>query len=75
MANERWLSDLAKGLTIDMLPELQLLASHIDRVALLDGQSDNIRWRFSQDGDYSAKLTYQLQFSRSIPMEAVSFIW
>lgn len=75
LANERWLLDLATGLTADMLHELAALAGLLDDVELRQDQPDTIRWRFASDGKYTAHSAYLIQFEGSIPLNGHQLIW
>ena len=75
MTGESWLSDLARGLTEHMTPELVKLAALLDEADLRPGQQDRITWRPSADGAYSARSAYQLQFVGSIPLDGFELIW
>ena len=62
MRVETWLSDLVIGLSDKHLPELTHLATMLDEVVLLEGQSDTITRRFTLSHEYSARSPYLLQF-------------
>uniref|UniRef100_A0A8R7V8T8 Reverse transcriptase zinc-binding domain-containing protein n=1 Tax=Triticum urartu TaxID=4572 RepID=A0A8R7V8T8_TRIUA len=72
---ETWLSDLSRGLTDQMLPELLRLAALLDTVQLHDGQDDSIAWHFTESHEYTARSAYLLQFEGSVPMENYNLIW
>lgn len=75
LRGQAWLSDLAMGLTDDMIPELTYLARMLDNIVLQDGQPDEIAWRFTANSEYSARSAYMLQFEGSIPIEGYKLVW
>ena len=75
LTGEAWLSDLARGLTEHMTSELVNLAALLDTVELSHGHRDEISWRMSTDGVYSARSAYLLQFEGSVPMDGFNLIW
>lgn len=75
MQNDKWFQDLTAGLTVDMRAELIELSGHLDRIVLTEVHSDDISWRFTPDGAYTAKLAYDIQFVGSSSMEAANVLW
>ncbi|KAK1609446.1 hypothetical protein QYE76_033119 [Lolium multiflorum] len=58
----KWILDLRGRVTADSLSEFLDLWDQVRRVALVQGTFDSLVWRFSEDGIYSSKSTYRLQF-------------
>ncbi|KAE8813420.1 hypothetical protein D1007_09424 [Hordeum vulgare] len=58
-----------------MTTELTNLAAMVDGVTLQDGQPDVISWRFSPNGEYSARSAYALQFEGATSMDGFKLIW
>ncbi|XP_071681789.1 uncharacterized protein [Lolium perenne] len=75
MKDDRWFSDLSRGLTFDMQPELLNLARLIDDVQLNATVTDSIRWRGEASGEYTTRSAYLLQFSGSISSDFCTSIW
>ena len=75
LKENKWLADLARGLTFEMLPELAQLATLLDEVILNPEVPDTIRWRWTQSGKYPLKSAYLAQFEGSTFSELASMIW
>lgn len=65
MQQGRWISDICHSLTIALLTEFFHIWGVLAQVPpqLTDGVQDSIVWRWTTNGEYSAKSSYQFQFN------------
>nr|ABD91510.1 putative non-LTR retroelement reverse transcriptase [Oryza sativa Indica Group] len=62
LQNNHWLPILNPITTISEIDELVRLGSRLQEVMLLENTPDDIRWKWTPNGEYSAKSAYEAQF-------------
>jgi hypothetical protein len=60
--NNKWISHITPILTIAELNEFILLWEEITLVARVEDSGDEIKWKWTPDGQYTTQSAYQIQF-------------
>lgn len=61
MTNMKWIDHIFPPETTEEVKEFVKLWEAISSVQLNDSLEDELRWRWTQDGEYSAKSAYLIQ--------------
>jgi hypothetical protein len=73
--NNKWISHITPILTIAELNEFILLWEEITLVARVEDSEDEIKWKWTPDGQYTTQSAYQIQFRGQYKKLASTPIW
>lgn len=75
ITNDRWLQYVKADPPGVVLHELCDLWEATRAIILTEGSTDQIRWRLTTSGQYTAASAYRMQFQGSIPTNDKAIIW
>jgi hypothetical protein len=75
LKDNRWVAHIAPIHDPEELQEYITVWEYVSAVQLHPGNEDSIRWRWTQNGEYSAKSAYQIQFEGSFSKLKLTPIW
>jgi hypothetical protein len=76
LRNNNWIRSLMGHITTAThIEELVSLWIRIQEVHLVQGVKDSITWKWTPDGNYSARSTYRIQFKGSFAKFSRDRIW
>lgn len=75
LSMNNWLHDLERNWKDDMIQELINLSSLLDHTELNPLVEDHITWKLTNDGAYSARSAYLLQFEGMIKSPIYNSVW
>ena len=70
-----WISRITPLSTAQEIREYVMLWEAIGQTQLHEDREDNIRWRWTADGEYTAKSAYGIQFQGSFSKLRILPIW
>lgn len=65
LQDNRWISHILPIQTAQEIQEYVILWEKVHGVTLQENNDDSIRWRWTDDGEYTTKSAYQIQFEGS----------
>jgi hypothetical protein len=74
LTNRAWAQSIAGGISVQALYEYLILWDAVDNVHLSE-QPDKMVWRWTPDGNYTAKPAYKMMHAASIPLPECKLIW
>jgi hypothetical protein len=75
LEDNRWIAHLIPLITSQEIREYATLWEEVSQTQLDDNIHDNIRWRWTEDGEYTAKSAYCIQFQRTFTKLKLQPIW
>jgi hypothetical protein len=75
LQNNHWLAILNPITMISEIDELVRLGSRLQEVMLLENTPDDIHWKWTPNGEYSAKSAYEAQFQGMITNINFTPLW
>lgn len=75
LSRDNWLHDLDRNWRDDMIEELINLSSLLSQTQLNPLLEDHITWKFTDDGSYSTRSAYLLQFEGMIKSHLYNSVW
>jgi len=62
LEDNRWISHVIRLGTAQEIREYVTLWEEVSQIRLIENTEDSIRWRWTVDGEYTAKSAYCIQF-------------
>lgn len=75
LQENRWLTHISPIATTVEIQEYVLLWEVVHQITLEDDTDDEIRWRWTPDGEYSTKSAYRIQFEGTFSKLKLMPIW
>ena len=75
LKGNKWISHIRPILTEEEIKEYVLLWEEIQSIQLDNSREDTITWRWTSDGEYTAKSAYNIQFEGTFSKIGIIPIW
>ena len=75
LEDNRWISHVIPLGTAQEIREYVTLWEEVSQIQLIENIEDNIHWRWTVDGEYTAKSAYCIQFQGTFSKLKLQLIW
>ncbi|TVU03236.1 hypothetical protein EJB05_51232, partial [Eragrostis curvula] len=74
MQNRAWVHDITGGVTVPALVRIKLWI-RLRQIQLQPESEDMVQWRWTADGTFSSKATYEMTFQSSMALHGADRVW
>ena len=75
LPNQNWILEIRGGLSVKAISEYLIVWAMLDGIIFTNDQTDQVFWRWSTSGAYTARSAYKALHLGSIPFDGDNPIW